>query len=53
MKKRIFGMVLALVLVLGLVPVTAWATEAENYHYGISSNAMTIPAAAAAPRSIP
>lgn len=42
MKKRIFGMVLALVLVLGLVPVTAWATEAEEYHYGISSNAMTI-----------
>ena len=34
MKKRIFGMVLALVLVLGLVPVT-------------------IPAAAATPRSIP
>lgn len=31
MKKRIFGMVLALVLVLGLVPVTAWATEAEEY----------------------
>lgn len=30
MKKRIFGMVLALVLVLGLVPVTAWATEAEE-----------------------
>lgn len=44
MKKRIFGMVLALVLVLGLVPVTAWATEAEDYHYGISSNAMTIEA---------
>ena len=44
MKKRIFGMVLALVLVLGLVPVTAWATEAEEYHYGISSNAMTIEA---------
>ena len=31
MKKRIFGMVLALVLVLGLVPVTAWAAEAEEY----------------------
>ena len=31
MKKRIFGMVLALVLVLGLVPATAWATEAEEY----------------------
>ena len=33
MKKRIFGMVLALVLVLGLVPVNAWATEAEEYEY--------------------